>query len=128
MTIGTRVKDLMVERGLSQAELARRVGLTQPAIFALITRNKTGSKNLHRIARELGTTPAYLEGETDDPDADAPDPPAFKPEHFRLIEYYEALGPVEQTALLTIAASMAGERPAGQLQAPAAQYQAGGKG
>lgn len=62
----------MKEIGLSQAELARRVGVTQPAIFALIHKNKTGSKNLHAIARALMTTPAWLNEETDDPDSDFP--------------------------------------------------------
>lgn len=63
--------------GLSQAELGRRVGVAQPTIYALINRNKIGSKHLHRIAQVLQTTPAYLEGDTDDPDAGAPpSPPA----------------------------------------------------
>lgn len=52
---------------MSQTELARRVGLSQPTINNLIHRSKVGSKHLHRIARELQTTPAYLSGETDDP-------------------------------------------------------------
>jgi transcriptional regulator with XRE-family HTH domain len=64
----------MKELGLSQAELGRRVGVSQPAIHALITRNKTGTRALHVIARELGTSPAYLTGEIDDPDANAPPP------------------------------------------------------
>jgi phage repressor protein C with HTH and peptisase S24 domain len=53
--------------GLNQSELARRVGVSQPAIYALLNKNKSGSKNLHAVARELGTTPGYLLGETDDP-------------------------------------------------------------
>ena len=52
---------------MSQTELARRVGLSQPSIYALLNRNKGGSRHLHKIARELGTTPGYLNGETDDP-------------------------------------------------------------
>ncbi|MBD8469180.1 XRE family transcriptional regulator [Sphingomonas sp. CFBP 8765] len=66
MTLGERVSARMKMLGLSQSELARRVGLSQPAIYALINRNKTGSKSLHEIARELRTTTAYLTGETDD--------------------------------------------------------------
>lgn len=53
---------------ISQAELARRTGLAQPKINALIKRNKVGSKYLHRIAAELLTSPAYLSGETDNPE------------------------------------------------------------
>lgn len=65
----------MTERGLSQSELARRVGVSQATIYKLLTGETYGSKHLHRIARELGTTPAYLAGETDDPDENAPPPP-----------------------------------------------------
>lgn len=61
----------MTELDLSQAELARRVGVSQPTIFKLIRENKTGSKHLHRVARELKTSTGYLTGEVDDPEADA---------------------------------------------------------
>ena len=64
--------------GLGQSELARRVGVAQPTIDKLIRSNKMGSKYLHKIARELGTSPAYLTGETDDPHEGAP-PPAPPP-------------------------------------------------
>lgn len=73
-----RIKERMEASGLSQAELARRVGVRQPTIFKLVTGGGYGSKHLHRIARELGTTPAYLTGEIDDPDEGAP-PPAPAP-------------------------------------------------
>lgn len=66
---------MMDERELSQSELARRVGVTQTTIRKLLS-GGYGSKHLHRIARELQTSPAYLTGETDDPDIDAPAPPS----------------------------------------------------
>lgn len=52
---------------LNQTALARRVGITQGAIAKIANYNPNGSSNLHAIARELRTTPAYLLGETDDP-------------------------------------------------------------
>ncbi|WP_156680050.1 XRE family transcriptional regulator [Sphingomonas profundi] len=67
MRVGERVLERLSAAGMSQAELARRIGLAQPTINNLIRRNKVGTKHLHRIARELGTTPEYLTGETDDP-------------------------------------------------------------
>jgi len=73
MIIGSRILERMALLGLSQAELARRVKLSQPTIFNLIHRGKKGSTKLHVIARELQTTPAYLTGETDDPTSDQPD-------------------------------------------------------
>jgi phage repressor protein C with HTH and peptisase S24 domain len=69
MSVGERISDRLRVMGLSQSELARRVGLAQSSIHALINRNKVGSKHIHVIARELHTTPAYLSGETDDPEA-----------------------------------------------------------
>lgn len=73
-----RLRSRMAELSLSQSELARRVGVSQASIYRLVKGDAYGSKHLHRIARELGTTPAYLAGETDDPDLDAlpPPPPA----------------------------------------------------
>ena len=73
--------------GLSQSELARRVGVSQPTIYKLLRRSKKGSTHLHRIARELGTSPGYLTGETDDPAENAPLPP---------------LRPVSQSVLLPV--------------------------
>jgi phage repressor protein C with HTH and peptisase S24 domain len=57
----------MTACGLNQSQLAQRVGITQGAIAKIVSNNPGGSSHLHRIARELGTTPAYLTGETNDP-------------------------------------------------------------
>lgn len=62
-----RLKERMTSAGLSQSALGRRVGVSQATIYKLLTGQTYGSKHLHRIARALGTTPAYLEGEIDDP-------------------------------------------------------------
>ena len=74
MSVGSRIHERLSVVGISQSELARRVKLSQPAISALIKGNSRSSTHLHRIARELATTPAYLTGETDDPDEGAPAP------------------------------------------------------
>ena len=71
---GDRLRDRMAAQGISQSELGRRVGVSQTTIAKLVLGKGYGSKYLHRIARELHTTPAYLEGETDDPDEGAPPP------------------------------------------------------
>jgi transcriptional regulator with XRE-family HTH domain len=60
---------------MSQSELARQVSLNQSTIAALINGKSRSSAHLHLIARSLRTTPAYLVGETDDPDEGAPPPP-----------------------------------------------------
>jgi len=66
MTVGDRIKERLDRLGIKPTELARRVGVSQPTIHALINGNAQGSKHLHKIAAELGTSPAYLAGETDD--------------------------------------------------------------
>lgn len=72
MGLSERIADRLTALGISQAELARRVKVSQPTINALIRGGATGSKHLHRIASELETSPAYLLGETDDPAPVAP--------------------------------------------------------
>jgi len=60
-----RLRFLIEERGISQSELARRVGISQAAINKLVSGRGQGSKHLHKIAEELGTTPGYLTGSSD---------------------------------------------------------------
>jgi transcriptional regulator with XRE-family HTH domain len=107
MPLGARVKTLMEEQGLSQAELARRVGLSQPAIFALINRNKTGSKSLHLIARELGTTPAFLNGETDDRGGEGDPASLLTSEELSWVGLLRNLKPRERNAALTLVRAIA---------------------
>jgi phage repressor protein C with HTH and peptisase S24 domain len=66
MSIGDRINERLAVMKLTQAELARRVKISQPTINALIKGDSSGSKFLHRIAAELETSPAYLAGETDE--------------------------------------------------------------
>ncbi|MFC0683566.1 XRE family transcriptional regulator [Novosphingobium clariflavum] len=67
MGLGERIRERLEAKGMSQAELARRVGVSQPSINHLIRRGASGSSHLHKIAAVLETTPAYLSGQTDDP-------------------------------------------------------------
>jgi transcriptional regulator with XRE-family HTH domain len=110
MISADRLKRLMTANGMSQAELARRVGVRQPTIYKLLTGENYGSTHLHKIARELGTTPAYLTGETDDPFADAPELElSFEQRH--LIESFNMLDRAERVALIRIVDSMARRSP-----------------
>jgi transcriptional regulator with XRE-family HTH domain len=106
MIVGDRVRERMDALELTQAELARRVGLAQPSIYGLIHSNKVGSKHLHKIARELNTTPAYLSGETDDPASDAPEP-EYSSDERALIACYRDLPTASRAALMQVARSMA---------------------
>jgi phage repressor protein C with HTH and peptisase S24 domain len=77
----------MEARGISQSELARRVSITQGAIAKIVSNNPGGSSHLHKIARELSTTPGYLTGETDDPSEGAVPAPTERDiaEHLDLV-------------------------------------------
>lgn len=74
MTLGQRIQARLIALGWSQSELARRTGLAQTTVNSLVKGDSRSSSHLHRIARELHTTPSYLVGETDDPDENAPPP------------------------------------------------------
>jgi transcriptional regulator with XRE-family HTH domain len=80
MTLGRRIEERRVAVGISQAELARRVGIRQSTMNSLINGDSRSSRSIVQIARELGTTPSYLLGETHDPDLNAvPAPPPAPP-------------------------------------------------
>lgn len=124
MIVGERIKLRLKATSMSQSALARQVGLTQPAINALIRGSTRTSLHLHRIAKALGTTPAYLEGETDDPLADAPDTPFISPEEREVLECLRVMTPADRKALAQIACSMAGRfaKPA-TFHAPGQHFQ-----
>jgi len=91
MTVGERIAKLRADLGLSQSELARRANVSQATIAKLEKGFTSGSSHLHRIARELRTTPEYLTGETDDPAEGAlPAPtPALLSEQLGVVEIKE---------------------------------------
>jgi len=66
---GDRLEALMEEQGISQSELARRIGVSQTTIWKLLKEPAQGSKYTHRIAAELKTSAEYLMDEGDDPTA-----------------------------------------------------------
>jgi phage repressor protein C with HTH and peptisase S24 domain len=62
-----RVIERREAKGITQSELARRVGVSAQAIQKIESGETKRSGYVVKIARELDTTPAYLESETDDP-------------------------------------------------------------
>lgn len=67
MIDGERLAERLKANGLSQSELARRVGISQQTIHKLVVGQSRGSTHIAAIARELATSPAYLTGDVDDP-------------------------------------------------------------
>lgn len=62
---GDRLAQLLKQQGLSHGALAKRVGVSTTAIWKLVNQPAQGSKHIHRIAAELGTSPEYLMNESD---------------------------------------------------------------
>lgn len=67
MALADRLQRMLDGAKLSHAELARRVGVSTQTVWKLASGSSQSSKYLHKIARELNTTPEYLLGETDEP-------------------------------------------------------------
>ena len=110
MRMGQRIQRLLDQRCLSQSELARRVNLRQSTINALIHGKSRSSTHLHRIARELGTTAAYLTGETDDPGPNAAgEDERLSSQERRLIAIYRQLPKADRAALKRMVERMADE-------------------
>jgi transcriptional regulator with XRE-family HTH domain len=116
---GGRLEERMKARGLTQAALADRVGLTQQAVGKLVRGASRRSPNLHLIARELGTTPAYLTRETDDPDQGAPTPPELAPDELELLTNFRQLPKEDREALRRFAERMVGPKT---VHAPSKSY------
>ena len=71
-TLGTRISDLLDQQGLSQRELADKVGITQVSMSRYISGARTPkAPDLANIAKVLHTTSEALLGiETDNTDAE----------------------------------------------------------
>jgi phage repressor protein C with HTH and peptisase S24 domain len=67
MILIDRLAARMRELGISQAELGRRVGISQQAINKLVNGSSRSSPHIGKIAQVLETTPAYLVGQVEDP-------------------------------------------------------------
>ena len=111
MIVGERVAERLAHSGMSQGELARRVGVSQPTINNLIKRSKKGSSHLHRVARELGTTPDYLEGLVDDPAAGVVDGERLSSDEREWLELYKHLTPAQRKAIRTFIRDVVGVVP-----------------
>ena len=68
MVVADRLRERLLEKRLTQSELARRVGTRQSTVHSLVNGQSRSSSYLHKIAQELETTVDYLVGETDNPD------------------------------------------------------------
>lgn len=108
MSLGPRIEERLAVVGISQSELARRVGVRQSTINSLIRGENRTSRSLVKIARELRTTAAYLSGDSDDPEGEVGQEISLGSEERDLLDNFGHLAPADRRALLQIARSMAG--------------------
>lgn len=73
MTVADRIKELRTEKGITQTELAKRLGNKDKSTISKIESkgNDISLKDINRIAEALGTTASYLMGWEDDEGARA---------------------------------------------------------
>lgn len=69
--IPSRVREFMEACEHTQSSLARTLGVDQTLINKIINGKTLFTSHLNALAVQLGTTPAYLTGETDDPELGA---------------------------------------------------------
>jgi repressor LexA len=94
MTFGERVNKKRKERGITQEELAQRLGYKSRSSIAKI---ENGDRDVPRpmiieLAKALDTTPAYLMGWEDNaPDKLEPNATLLSKEHIHLIPVFESV-------------------------------------
>lgn len=108
MSIGSRIDDLLRDKGWSQAELARRVGISTQAVWKLVKGDGQGSKHLHKIARELGTTPEFLESGTEVGTVTEALPKPELASHLRPLEHEDEDDEIVEVMELDLAFGMGG--------------------
>ena len=111
MQLGDRIERRLAVLEISQSELARRTDIPQTTIKSLIRKGRRSSPHLLKIARGLETTPAYLVGEVDDPEAEGPDGPDLNYEQLELVDCFDRMERANQLALLQMARALAEKRP-----------------
>ena len=67
-TLSERLTSLMNEKGISQAELARLIGIKQPSVFKILSGETRNPKNILEIAAALNVDPHWLKTGEGDPD------------------------------------------------------------
>ena len=67
-TLSERLTSLMYEKGISQAELARLIGIKQPSVFKILNGETRNPKKILEIATVLNVDPHWLKTAEGDPD------------------------------------------------------------
>jgi transcriptional regulator with XRE-family HTH domain len=73
MTLAERIRERLSVVEMTQADLGRRAGIPQSTLNSILQRDTRSTPHLIKLAAALRTTPAYLLGETDDPESEIGD-------------------------------------------------------
>ena len=94
MQIGIRLRDLRIEKELTQKELAKNLGITQDSI-SLWEKGKRIPDTIYiqKLCDVFGVSTDYLLGRTDDLGAPLPSatPPQFSPEEQELLNLFRRM-------------------------------------
>lgn len=94
MSIGDRVKELRIKKGLTQLELAELLGYKSKSSVAHIENGRDIPRSMVvKLAEALNSTPSYLMGWSDNSNpsqADTSSPVMLPQEHVRMLPLYES--------------------------------------
>lgn len=102
MTKGERIKKLRLEKGISQTELAERIGQSKQTVYKYENNIVTNipSDVIEKIAISLDTTLSYLFGWDDTPETKSSEPPARDPLDEKILQLFSQLTPEERREVL----------------------------
>jgi transcriptional regulator with XRE-family HTH domain len=92
MTIGERIKNRRIELGMSQEELAKKIGYSSRSSINKIELDvqQLRQSKIMDIAKALNTTTAYIMG-WDEPEPAKEEPEPLSPSQARLVEAFKNL-------------------------------------
>lgn len=109
MSLASRVKDARLAAGLSQSELARRIG-ARPSAVNHIESGRTKAlkaRTIVKLAGSLSVSAYWLEHGTGSPSPDA----RLLPEEAEVLSLYRLLNPANREAFLSVARALLAAQP-----------------
>lgn len=103
---GDRLRERMLEAGVSQEDLAAAVGCTQGTISQILLGTTRNSRFLPRIAEHLGVSLAWLLGSIDERQQEAIGE-LLAPDERQLVARFRTISLHDRTAILSIVNSLA---------------------
>lgn len=108
-TTGDRLAEVMGERGVDQAELARQLDVSQGTISKIVVGRTRNSRLLPKIAAKLGVPVNWLLGETDqrdDAEYGTGVSHRLNYEQLELVDCFDRMDRANQLALLQMARAL----------------------